>query len=101
MKKSVNNSKLLMLFAIIISCFSEGCEKEIINPKLEPLVAERKDSDGGKWKTFLIGDVSNWKIPEPLEIVSPEFKKELLEIIEIQNNATAQKLDSLNWWSAT
>ena len=100
MKKSVNNSKLLILFAIIISCFSEGCEKEIINPKLEPLVAERKDSDGGKWKTFLIGDVSNWQIPEPLEIVSPEFKKELLEIIEIQNNATAQKLDSLNWWSA-
>jgi len=45
MKKSVNNSKLLILLAIIISCFSEGCEKEIINPKLEPLVAERKDSE--------------------------------------------------------
>ncbi len=77
-----------------------SCDKEIENPRLEALAPAGTDADGGKWKTFIAGDVSTLSLPVPAGLNASSYLAELADVRFAQGKAGASQKEALTWWSA-
>lgn len=53
------------------------------------------EPNAGKWKTWLISSVSEYRLPQP-----PSYKNEIEAVIAAQKNMDAAALQNINFWNA-
>ncbi|ULQ56199.1 phosphatase PAP2 family protein [Flavihumibacter rivuli] len=95
-----SNNKLFALLAGA-GIFMAACSKNVeerVTPTFEPTTTE---SNGGNWKTLLIGNPESIAIPAPADINSNAYQQELADIKAAQASLSDEEKELINQWKGS
>ena len=94
------SSTVFFLFLGIIGMAS--CNKDITETTdlWSELAPTKLDDGAGSWKTILLANADEVKIPTPDAISTPQYQAELAEVKTLSANLTTAQKAAIKYWSA-
>src|SRR5262249_3115206 len=82
----------------IVAFLAAGCSKDISQRELPPFEPEGIETNGGNWKTILIGDPSAIPVEEPEAPGSAAYQPKRKKIVAMQDQLTDNNKRSIAKW---
>lgn len=97
--------KLILLSAVVIAVgitLPIACSKDVKGrtDDLPPLQPAKTDIDGGTWKPVLLTSASEFSVPAPAAINTPDYIAQINEIKTWQADLTSEEKAIVKYWTA-
>lgn len=90
---------LYIIFPVLLfsACSKDITEKNLTYPALQPASL---DLNAGTWKPVLLTGPTEFSVPAPVAVTSPDYIIQLNEIKSFQNNISSEERALVKYWSA-
>ena len=94
--------KHLLYPSVFALLFAVGCNKDIVEKGADwtELVPAKSDDNAGTWKTCILFNGDDIKIPDAAAVTTPQYLQELQEVKTAQAALTAEQKAAIQYWSA-
>lgn len=96
--KYITTRQVLLVFSILF--LSNGCDKSLNLPEIQPQVRATIDNNGGTWKTILLTNGDELTVAEPQAVNSVTYQAELQQLKAAQTQVTDAQKDAARYWGA-